>query len=56
MGIGMGASVMTSRFWGMKDLEALKRTVTLMRVYTPDEAVIAQGILMRSPPGAQVLA
>lgn len=68
MGIGMGASVMTSRFWGMKDMEALKKTVTLMlrfclglallfmlpaivipallmRVYTPDAAVIEQGIL-----------
>lgn len=68
MGIGMGASVMTSRFWGMKDPEALKKTVTLMlrfcvglailfmlpaiamplllmRIYTPDDAVIAQGIL-----------
>jgi putative MATE family efflux protein len=68
MGIGMGASVMTARFWGMKDMEALKKTVTLMlrfcvglaalfmlpaiflpawlmRIYTPDGAVISQGIL-----------
>ncbi len=68
MGIGMGASVMTARFWGMEDIEALKKTVTLMlrfcmglavlfmllsvflparlmRIYTPDGTVIAQGIL-----------
>jgi len=68
MGIGMGTSVMTARFWGMKDIEALKKSVTLMlrfciglallftipaiflsstlmKMYTPDHAVIAQGIL-----------
>lgn len=30
MGFGMGASVMTSRYWGMKNLESLKKTVTIM--------------------------
>lgn len=68
MGIAMGASVLTARFWGMKDMTALKQTVTLMlrfcaglallfmipaiispdllmRMYTPDEEVIGQGIL-----------
>lgn len=30
MGIGMGASVLTSRFWGMKDLTSLKKAVTVM--------------------------
>jgi len=30
MGIGMGASVLTSRFWGMKDLGSLKKAVTIM--------------------------
>ena len=30
MGIGMGASVLTSRFWGMKDIESLKKAVTIM--------------------------
>lgn len=68
MGIGMGTSVMTSRFWGMKDMEALKKSITLMlrlciglavlftipaiflspglmKLYTPDESVIVQGIL-----------
>lgn len=30
MGIGQGASVLTSRFWGMKDLKSLKQTITIM--------------------------
>lgn len=68
MGIAMGASVLTARFWGMKAMEDLKRTITLMlrfcmalslafmlmaalapaalmRMYTPEREVIAQGIL-----------
>ena len=30
MGIAMGASVLTARYWGMKDLRALKKTITIM--------------------------
>lgn len=30
MGIGMGASVLTSRFWGMQDKHSLRRAVTIM--------------------------
>lgn len=30
MGISMGASVLTSRFWGMKDKASLKKTITIM--------------------------
>lgn len=30
MGIGMGASVLTSRFWGMKDVPSLRKAVTIM--------------------------
>ena len=30
MGIAMGASVLTSRFWGMQDITSLKKTITLM--------------------------
>lgn len=30
MGIGMGASVLTARFWGMKDHHSLKQTITIM--------------------------
>ena len=30
MGIGMGASVMVSRFYGMGDMHSLKKTITIM--------------------------
>lgn len=30
MGIGMGASVLTSRFWGMQDKEGLRKVATIM--------------------------
>ncbi|MFR6145386.1 MATE family efflux transporter [Neglectibacter timonensis] len=30
MGIGMGASVLTSRFWGMQDKDSLHKTITIM--------------------------
>lgn len=30
MGIGMGASVLTARFWGMRDMVSLKKSVTIM--------------------------
>ena len=30
MGLGMGASVLTSRYWGMQDKESLRKTVTIM--------------------------
>ncbi len=30
MGIGMGASVLTARYWGMKDETSLRKTVTIM--------------------------
>lgn len=30
MGIGFGASILTSRFWGMKDDNSLKKAVTIM--------------------------
>ena len=30
MGIAMGASVLTSRFWGMQDITSLKKTITLI--------------------------
>lgn len=67
MGLGMGASVLVSRFWGMKDIGALKKAVTLMlrftlvigmlftlaavfspvgimKMYTPEESVIQEGV------------
>ena len=30
MGLGMGASVLTSRFWGMKDMVGLKKAINIM--------------------------
>ena len=30
MGIGMGASVLTARYWGMKELPSLRKAVTIM--------------------------
>lgn len=30
MGLGMGASVLTSRFWGMKDIVSLKKAINIM--------------------------
>lgn len=30
MGLGMGASVLTARFWGMKDIPSLKKAVSIM--------------------------
>lgn len=34
MGLGMGASVLVSRFWGMKDIVSLRKTITLMLRFT----------------------
>ncbi|HKM35876.1 MAG TPA: MATE family efflux transporter [Lachnospiraceae bacterium] len=34
MGLGMGASVLVSRFWGMKELDSLRKTVSLMIRFT----------------------
>ena len=30
MGVGMGASVLTARFWGMQDKGNLRKSITLM--------------------------
>ena len=30
MGLGMGASVLTSRFWGMQDIKSLKKAINIM--------------------------
>ena len=34
MGLGMGASVLVSRYWGRQDMDSLKKTVTLMLRFT----------------------
>ncbi len=54
MGIGMGASVLTSRFWGMQDISSLKKSVTIMlrfalifsAVFTA-ATILAPGWIMR---------
>ncbi len=66
MGIGGGAAVLTAQYWGAKDVDAVRKTTSLMlriamllatlftvatlampdvimRIYTPDEAVIKAG-------------
>lgn len=53
MGLGMGASVLVSRFWGMKDINSLKKVVTLMLrftivigvVFTLATALVPKGIM-----------
>ncbi len=40
MGIGMGASVLTSRYWGMREPDSLKKAVTIMLRF----AVIFAGV------------
>ncbi len=67
MGMGFGASVLTSRYWGMKDIDSIKKVTTLMlricivfsllftaaslffpagimRIYSPDETIIYEGV------------
>lgn len=51
MGIGMGASVIVSRFWGSKDLVSLKKAITIML-----RLIVIVGIIFMLPtiicPGA----
>ena len=49
MGIGMGASVLTSRFWGMQDKHSLKKTVTIMLRFVVVFASIFTAITIISP-------
>jgi len=54
MGIGMGANVLTSRFWGMRELDSLRKTVTIMlrfvfgfsAVFTVATVLAPRGIMM----------
>jgi len=62
MGIGMGASVLTSRFWGMGDKNSLKKAITIMlrvtvvfaSVFTIFTAV-APELVMRIYTGEEVI-
>ncbi len=49
MGIGMGASVLTSRFWGMQDKHSLKKTITIMLRFVVVFASIFTAITIISP-------
>ena len=49
MGIGMGASVLTSRFWGMQDKRSLKKTITIMLRFVVVFASIFTAITIISP-------
>ena len=51
MGIGMGASVMVSRFWGMKDLNSLKKTITIMLRLCVSFAMIFTILTILMPEG-----
>ncbi|MCD8198451.1 MAG: polysaccharide biosynthesis C-terminal domain-containing protein [Lachnospiraceae bacterium] len=63
MGMGMGAAVLTSRYWGMQDMKSLKKSVTLMLRVCVSLAtvfaivtVIAPGSIMRIyTPDADVI-
>ncbi len=49
MGISMGASVLTSRFWGMKDSVSLKKTITIMLRFCLLLSAIFMAITIISP-------
>ncbi len=49
MGIGMGASVLTSRFWGMQDKTSLKKTVTIMLRFVVIFSSIFTAVTIISP-------
>lgn len=65
MGLGMGASVLTARFWGMKDIVSLKKAITIMlRLmislaivgFTIPSILIPEKILGLYTPDADVIA
>ncbi len=49
MGIGMGASVLTSRFWGMQDKTSLKKTITIMLRFVVIFSSIFTAVTIISP-------
>ena len=64
MGIGMGASVLTSRYWGMKEIHSLKKAVTIMLrfvfifsgVFTLATILSPKLIMMIYTPDAEIIA
>ena len=63
MGIGMGASVLTSRYWGMQDLHSLKKAVTIMLrlvlgfsgIFTLATILVPQLIMRMYSPEATII-
>ncbi|MBO5221832.1 MAG: MATE family efflux transporter [Clostridia bacterium] len=55
MGIGMGASVLTSRVWGMKDLRSLKKAVTIMLRFALAFAAVFTVATIITPTGIMKL-
>ena len=51
MGIGMGASVLTARFWGMKDKQSLKKVITIMLRFCLLIAVLFTAASIITPDG-----
>ncbi len=64
MGLSMGASVLASRFWGMKEYESLKRTMTIMfrfclslvAIFTVSTALIPETIMKMYTTESDVIA
>jgi len=64
MGMGMGASVLTSRFWGMQDNRSLKKAVTIMlrlcfffsSVFTLATVLLPRGIMRLYSPEEEIIA
>ena len=63
MGIGMGASVLVSRYYGMKDMVSLKKAITIMLrlcigfgiLFMVVTAIIPGGIIRMYTPDAKVI-
>ena len=63
MGIGMGASVLTSRYWGMQDRHSLKKSVTIMlrlvlsfaSVFTVATILIPDWIMRMYSPDREII-
>ena len=49
MGIGMGASVLTSRFWGMQDKDSLRKAVTVMLRFEMVFATVFTAVTVAAP-------
>ncbi len=64
MGIGMGASVLTARYWGMKELHALRKTITIMlrvcvafaAVFMAATAAAPEAIMALYTPDPEIIA